>query len=690
MNIDISIVLNLHNEVSFLRRTFESLAQAARYAKFHGLTIELVVVLDNAEKNTKEWAFNYHYRDYDNYKIIEVSNGSLGLSRNDGIKVASGEYITTADGDDLISYNILKASYDVVLREGGKIIVCPEYVYSFGNNHYLQIYTGSQEALNILLFGGNNYVSRIFCHRSVFEDIQYIDARGELKAFEDWHFNCEAVSHGFEFRIAPDTMLFYRQRQNSIMTTAKNKIIPFSNYFQPNVFVSLCAENYKEVNGRKWLDVKPVALLRNKVLSSYKLLELISAANNIDPSIDFEQLKSTAIGHNRAGPAAAGCAYFEIAQKVENHTFTDVVLMPFIARGGAEKYIFNLVKSLRYIDNNRRILVLSGQNFPSHEKRLLPDNAVFIDLYEICKRWEINDINLVTLRLIQAVASTALLHIKPCDYAFNFYSKFGLELDNPVVFYYFLEGVADNKGIQLKQGANFNFLSENLNKINYVISDHEKAISYLQQRIDFFKTRLFSLYAQCDLILNSEKLSFFYPKKKLLWAARLDWEKRPEILSLIAHKVFEYDPEIKIDVWGTSAYSHNNFDAIARQPNIIYKGGFSSFTDIPLEEYDALIYTSKTDGLPNIILEILSVGLLVIAPDVGGISEIIKNNETGILLENEVDDIKMANQYMQAIKSVYESEVQVDKLRKNALELIGERHSEKEYLKNVKSIFFKE
>jgi len=51
------------------------------------------------------------------------------------------------------------------------------------------------------------------------------------------------------------------------------------------------------------------------------------------------------------------------------------------------------------------------------------------------------------------------------------------------------------------------------------------------------------------------------------------------------------------------------------------------------EEADVLILPSYSEGLPLAIIEAMSTGLPVIATDVGGVSELVVNNETGFLLQ---------------------------------------------------------
>ena len=686
MTIDYSIVLNLHNEAPYLKRTLRSLAQAAEFARYKGLTSELVLVLDSADEATRIWVEKADYSAFDSHKVLHVSNRSLGLSRNDGIAAAGGEYITTADGDDLVSYNFFVQMHAALLEHGINTIICPEHVYSFGDRTYWAQYTSSEEVTNIMLFGANPYVSRVGCHKSVFARLPFIDARGGLKAFEDWHFNCEAVAAGYRFDVARDTILFYRQRRNSIMTTSHGRIIPFSRFFMPREFVQQCADDFRVVNGRKWFDNLDSDRLRQQILSSQVLLESIAAANYLEPKIDYESIRHINVGYAKGGPLAPGCAYYEAVKDLDNSQFTDVVLFPFISRGGGEKYILEVIRALLVLDPNKRILIISGEKYNEHALDMLPQQCTFIDLYDICSRWQLSDINIITLRIIQSLASAAVLHIKACPFAFSFYEKFSAELDNQAVFYYFCESVSFVRGARIIDGSVLYFISEFASKLSHIISDQRASIRYAHQQLELDHLDCVTLYARCATSLQPDRLAPFSAKKRLLWASRLDWQKRPELIALIARRLLDYDPDITLDVYGISVFVENGAQ-MAALPNVSYKGGFKQFADLNAQGYDALVYTSRFDGLPNILLESMADGLLVIAPEVGGINEIVQRDTTGLLLDNNFDDEAMADNYMAAIRKIYDNCVDIDQLRKNALSLILERHSEKAYLTHVKDIF---
>lgn len=686
MTIDYSIVLNLHNEAPYLKRTMRSLTEAVAFARHKGLTCELVLVLDSADEATQRWVTGADYSEFDQHKIIEVNNRSLGLSRNDGIAAASGEYVTTADGDDLVSYNFFVQMHEALLRNGHKTIICPEHVYSFGDRNYWAQFSSSEDVTHIMLFGANPYVSRIGFHRSLFDQIQFVDARGGLKAFEDWHFNCEAVAAGYRFDVAKETILFYRQRRNSIMTSSHGRIIPFTRFYMPTVYRRVCELDYQGIAGKSWFEGLDSDRLRRKVFNSTIMLELIAAANSIEPKIEFNQLQYINMGFSKGGPLAAGGAYYEATRDLDDKQFTDVVLFPFVSRGGGEKYILDVVKALLKLDPNKRILMLSGEKYATHALDMLPDQCTFIDLYDICSRWQLSDMNFVTLRIIQAVGSQSMLHIKACPYAFSFYERYAAELNNQAVFYYFCESVSAVRGVGVADGSGLYFISEFSQKLTHIVSDQHASIRYAHQRLDLDQLSCATLYAKCATALRADSLPSFSPKKRLLWASRLDYQKRPELIALIGERLFEYDPEITLDVYGTSVFVENQAKLVAL-PNVNYKGGFKRFADLNASGYDALVYTSRFDGLPNILLEAMAEGLLVIAPDVGGINEIVCREQTGILIDNDFDDAAMADRYMEVIRKLYGHSIDVDQLRQSALALILQRHSEEAYMAQVKDVF---
>ena len=128
----------------------------------------------------------------------------------------------------------------------------------------------------------------------------------------------------------------------------------------------------------------------------------------------------------------------------------------------------------------------------------------------------------------------------------------------------------------------------------------------------------------------------------VLWAGRMDRQKRFELLCAVAERM----PTFQFDVFGGSV---TDGDVKARPlPNVRVRGGFRRSADVlAADEYVAYMHTTHEEGLPNILLEVGSHGLPVVAPDIGGISELI-GEDTGYLVSARAEP----REYERALRAI--------------------------------------
>ena len=105
--------------------------------------------------------------------------------------------------------------------------------------------------------------------------------------------------------------------------------------------------------------------------------------------------------------------------------------------------------------------------------------------------------------------------------------------------------------------------------------------------------------------------------------------------------------------------------------NLTYHGGFDRLPSLPAEQYDLFLYTSEWDGLPNVLLEAISLGLPIVASNVGGISELIHHEKTGFLI-TPYDD---ADQFSDCLRKIAENPSVLGPISDNAYQLVSSRHS---------------
>lgn len=99
-----------------------------------------------------------------------------------------------------------------------------------------------------------------------------------------------------------------------------------------------------------------------------------------------------------------------------------------------------------------------------------------------------------------------------------------------------------------------------------------------------------------------------------------------------------------------------------------------------LNQLKLLVLPSYTEGLPNIILEAMACGTPVLSTPVGAIPDLIKDEETGFIMENNSSSC-IAKNVIKVFK--YEG---LDKISENAFDLIKTEYSYKSTLNKWKEI----
>ncbi|MEP6482265.1 MAG: glycosyltransferase, partial [Rhodoglobus sp.] len=79
-----------------------------------------------------------------------------------------------------------------------------------------------------------------------------------------------------------------------------------------------------------------------------------------------------------------------------------------------------------------------------------------------------------------------------------------------------------------------------------------------------------------------------------------------------------------------------------------YSGGLAA---LPTHDYHALLLTSESEGLPLVLVQSMLLGLPVIATAVGGVTDIVQDNETGLLVSSPDD----AEGFVRAITQLMDS-----------------------------------
>lgn len=114
----VTIIIPAYNAEQFLQENIESVLNQSYK------NLEIIYVCDGCIDNTVEILREYAKRDSRIIIQIELENHGVAVSRNIGMSMARGEWITFWDADDLFSCYTIEAMLKVALRESADVVSC--------------------------------------------------------------------------------------------------------------------------------------------------------------------------------------------------------------------------------------------------------------------------------------------------------------------------------------------------------------------------------------------------------------------------------------------------------------------------------------------------------------------------------------------------------------------------------------
>ncbi|UCE75376.1 MAG: glycosyltransferase family 4 protein [Methanomassiliicoccales archaeon] len=231
-------------------------------------------------------------------------------------------------------------------------------------------------------------------------------------------------------------------------------------------------------------------------------------------------------------------------------------------------------------------------------------------------------------------------------------------------------------------GSDINYIPESgmvrtisihtLEKVNKIIT-----VSYA------LKNKIVDLGISQDKIViipNSVDTKRFSPRRtksngfEILWAGRMVREKGLEYLFQAMIEVIDKIPDVKLILIGDGEqrkYLEKLAVKIGIRDNLHFVGikEHSAMPDY-MAQAKLFVLPSLSEGMPLTLLEAMSSGIPIVATKVGGIPEVVKNGENGILVPP--GDSK---ELSKAILRLMENKTLSDELGKNARKLIIDKYS---------------
>lgn len=172
-------------------------------------------------------------------------------------------------------------------------------------------------------------------------------------------------------------------------------------------------------------------------------------------------------------------------------------------------------------------------------------------------------------------------------------------------------------------------------------------------------------YALKKLSTNNAQIKSTSAPIKIAFAARLVPVKRVDIFIAAMNELKQSsNHEFEAHIFGDGPLL-NNTQKIAKassNPDLFHFHGFTSPLPPQLAAMDTLVICSDHEGLPMTLLEALSMGVVPVCHSVGGMKEILTNDNDGLLIEPHTSQA-----FSKAIAELISNPEHLLELRENAM-----------------------
>lgn len=709
----ISIVVTCHREGILAHKTILSLLKAAKVLDDHEISYEFIVNIDNPDQPTSEYFKRWN--NDSRFRIFKVSFGNPSDNRNDAIRKARGEYISLLDGDDLISQSWLFSAYTMLKETSEPTVLRPAIHAQFGYEEgsvtaWLMRDSSTKDVDAIQMSYWNLWTNALFARSELLRDNPYLAPTNGF-GFEDYQLNATLLAKDITQRIVPETVLWYRRRVGSVSSFHIDTILGYSDLFSIPYIKSIplanaalqkpsTAQKARTVAKRVYRfafetakRIKPI----NQLLSPTAREILYKKKVKQIPAWFIQEWQDVNAIENQLWPTRGevarlqfhplsldpfhnhfGQIYQRLCHAISGDHLDYLFLAPAMSgRGGTEKLIANYIKALQKVYPSWRIGILSTQPFNQATiDYFKPLRVDMLDFGSLTVGVGDHEKDIIWSRLL-VHSKVKRLHIVNDAHWYHWIAR---QQDFIIKNYYSIYVSLFMREFVHERGRVLSFADPDLAHIwptvTKVFTDNQHVITEALENNAFRAEKLMAHYQPQDATkLATPKTINSKKPIRILWASRISHQKRPDILKKVADKLGD---GYLIDAYGIiekRQYKTTYFDS----SRVHYKGSFNGISSIPTKSYDIYLYTSQTDGVPNILMEVASAGLPIVASNIGGVSEFVHHEKTGLLV-----DLENIKGYVAAIQSLVESPDETKKLVNRSQELLQNQHSWEEFILRVR------
>jgi len=210
----VSVIVPVYNLENYLKKSLDSLASQT-------LKELEVIIVDDGSKDSSPKILDSYEKKYKNFKVVHKKNGGVSAARNDGLDLATGEYVAFLDGDDWLELDCFEKTYKKA-KEGNYDIVAYDTLAIYPDkNMYISSNIDDEQDNKKLMIDAYAVVCNKLFKRTLLKGIKF---KEKIALAEDVLFLYQVYPRANKIGVVKEPFLNYLQRQGSATYVYDKKI----------------------------------------------------------------------------------------------------------------------------------------------------------------------------------------------------------------------------------------------------------------------------------------------------------------------------------------------------------------------------------------------------------------------------------------------------------------------------------
>lgn len=213
----VSIVIPVYNAEKYIEKCIVSLMEQ---------TLDFVeyIIIDDGSNDNSLTIINDIINTYPtkklHTKIISRGNKGVAFTRNEGLGIATGEYLIFLDSDDYASSQFLELMYNKAVQENSDVVIC-DYFLDYKNKlveiHHGSIGTPEQLIIDMLNSEVNGFSWNKLIKRDIYVNDK-VNFEPNINYLEDMIYLVKILFHAKNVSTVSECLVYYNQCNNDSLT----------------------------------------------------------------------------------------------------------------------------------------------------------------------------------------------------------------------------------------------------------------------------------------------------------------------------------------------------------------------------------------------------------------------------------------------------------------------------------------